>query len=239
MKMKSGVYLLHLTIRLYNAEYMYSPYSSANIKWFTPCPPRQPGQFTGQGGPRFTIPGVAKEIFLFFTSVIINVLVEETNRYASACLGDRLETWTAVTVDELSAHIGFMTLMGLLKLPSLCDYWTKDRVFHCSTIADLISRDRFLTIHRYLHLTNNEMLSTPGSQDYDKLGKIRPIITAISERFAAIYEAGKNISKDEAMIPFKGLSTMKQYLTLKPVKWGFKVWMRVEAENGYVSAFEG
>ena len=165
-------------------------------------------------------------------------MVEETNRYASACLGDRSETWTAVTADELCAYMGFMILMGLVKLPSLRDYWKKDRVFHYPPIADLISRDRFLAIHRYLHFTNNETLSTPGSHDYDKLGKIRPIITAISERFAAIYEPGKNISIDEAMIPFKGRSTMKQYLPLKPIKRGFKVWMRAEAENGYVSAFD-
>ena len=31
---------------------------------------------------------------------------------------------------------------------------------------------------------------------------------------------------------------MKQYLPMKPVKRGLKVWMWAEAENGYVSAFE-
>ena len=31
---------------------------------------------------------------------------------------------------------------------------------------------------------------------------------------------------------------MKQYLPMKPVKRGLKVWMRAEAENGYESAFE-
>ena len=31
---------------------------------------------------------------------------------------------------------------------------------------------------------------------------------------------------------------MKQYLPLKPIKRCFKVWMRAEAGNGYVSAFD-
>ena len=31
---------------------------------------------------------------------------------------------------------------------------------------------------------------------------------------------------------------MKQCVPLKPVKWGFKVWLRAKAENGYVSAFD-
>ena len=58
----------------------------------------------------------------------------------------------------------------------------------------------------------------PGSPGYDKLGKITPIITALLERFRAVYEPGKNISIDEAMIRFKGRSTIKQYLPMKPIK---------------------
>ena len=53
-----------------------------------------------------------------------------------------------------------------------------------------------------------------------------------------MYEPRKNISTDEAMIQFKGGSTIKQYLAMKPIKRGIKVWMWAEAENGYVSAFE-
>ena len=45
------------------------------------------------------------------------------------------------------------------------------------------------------------------------------------------------LSIDEAMIPFKGRSTMKQYLPLKPVKRGFKVWAISDATNGYMYDF--
>ena len=37
---------------------------------------------------------------------------------------------------------------------------------------------------------------------------------------------------------FKGRSTLKQYMPKKPVRRGIKVWMRADAESGYVSAFE-
>ena len=40
------------------------------------------------------------------------------------------------------------------------------------------------------------------------------------------------------MIPFKGQSSLKQYMPEKPVQREFKVWMRAEAVNGYVSGFE-
>ena len=40
------------------------------------------------------------------------------------------------------------------------------------------------------------------------------------------------------MIPFKGRSSMKQYMPKKPVKRGFKIWMRADAVNGYVSELD-
>jgi len=39
------------------------------------------------------------------------------------------------------------------------------------------------------------------------------------------------------MIPFKGHSSLKQYLPLKPVKHGFKVWVRADSTNGYICDF--
>ena len=45
------------------------------------------------------------------------------------------------------------------------------------------------------------------------------------------------VSCDEAMIPFKGCSSMKQYLPLKPVKRTFKVLAMSDAINGYMCDF--
>ena len=40
------------------------------------------------------------------------------------------------------------------------------------------------------------------------------------------------------MIPFKGRSSLKQYIPNKPIKRGIKVWVRADAVNGYVCQFE-
>ena len=47
-----------------------------------------------------------------------------------------------------------------------------------------------------------------------------------------------NISVNEAMIRFKGCSTLKQYMPKKPIKCGIKVWALSDAENGYMSEFD-
>ena len=40
------------------------------------------------------------------------------------------------------------------------------------------------------------------------------------------------------MVKFKGRSSLKQYLPKKPVKRGFKIWMRANSDSGYISKFE-
>ena len=197
-------------------------------------------EFKQKPGPKLTIPGIVKEIFfLFFTTPLLELIVEESNRYAAECMGpEKYDKWTEITVEELCAYMGFMLLMGIVHLPSVDDYWKNDEVYHYSPIAGRISRNRFRELHRYLHFVDNSTLAPPGSPEYDRLGKVRPIVETLAERVAAVYEPGKEVSIDEAMIPFKGRSCLKHYIPLKPVKRGIKVWARADASNGYVSAFQ-
>ena len=40
------------------------------------------------------------------------------------------------------------------------------------------------------------------------------------------------------MIPFKGRSSLKQYMPKKPVRRGIKVWALADALNGYIANFQ-
>ena len=62
---------------------------------------------------------------------------------------------------------------------------------------------------------------------YHHQGKLCPLL--LSDQFAADYNPAKEISVDQAMIPFKGRSSLNQYLALKPIKRGIKVWMPADA----------
>ena len=89
--------------------------------------------------------------------------------YALECMGgEKFAKWTAVTVEELEAYMGFMILMGIVNLPALRDYWQKDEIFHYSPIARRISRDRFMELTRYLHFADNSSLAPPGTPGYDQ-----------------------------------------------------------------------
>ena len=48
----------------------------------------------------------------------------------------------------------------------------------------------------------------------------------------------KYLSVDKAMVKFKGRLGMKQYMPMKPVKCGIKVWVCAEAPSGFVCDFQ-
>ena len=116
-----------------------------------------------------------------------------------------------------------MILMGI-KLPEVRDYWSNSEYLHYSPITDRITRDRFEQITRYLHFTENDTLPVRGEEGYSRTQKVDPVISALKQNFQAAYYPNREVSIDGAMIPFKGQSSMKQYVPLKPVKRGFKVW---------------
>ena len=196
---------------------------------------------TVQAGPTVPLPGSIMEIFrLLFTPTLILMIVEQTNLYVSQVMTEEAYAkFVPVTQAEIEAYMGFMILMGINQLPSLYHYWKRDPQFHYSPIADRITRDRFLEISRYLHFTNNSMYNLQRTDEqYDKIWKVRPIVNALHDSFLQNYNPHNAVSIDEAMIPFKGRSTLKQYLPKKPTKRGIKVWVRADAKNGYVSEFQ-
>ena len=57
-------------------------------------------------------------------------------------------------------------------------------------------------------------------------------------KFAEAYEPHRDVAVDEAMIKFQGISSLKQYMPMKPTKRGIKVWVAADSTNGYFSMFE-
>ena len=58
------------------------------------------------------------------------------------------------------------------------------------------------------------------------------------EKFLSNFEPHCEQAVDEAMIPFQGRSSIKQYMPLKPIKRGFKVWVRGDSPTGYFCEFD-
>ena len=88
----------------------------------------------------------------------------------------RKNAWTTST-DETKAFIGFVILMGVVKLLDI--YWSSSEVLHCFPVASRITRKRFLELWRYLHFVDNNALPVRGEEGYDCLSKVCPMIEAL------------------------------------------------------------
>jgi len=144
-------------------------------------------------------------------------------------------TWTDVTLEEMKAYYGLLILMGIMRYDRDEMYWTNNADIWLvgSRFGEVMSRNRFFQIRRYLHFSD-ESQAAP----HDKLHKIDFILKSLRESFRSEYLPHREISVDEAMVPFKGRLGIKQYMKDKPVKWGVKLWVAADAVSAYCLNFE-
>jgi len=95
-----------------------------------------------------------------------------------------------------------------------------------------------MDILRFLHFTDNSSLPDRADPKYDRLCRIHPVIEAVQQACVRNFHGFQHQSIDEAMIAFKGRSSMKQYMPKKPTKWGFKVWVQSDSRSGYIHQME-
>ena len=108
-------------------------------------------------------------------------------------------------------------------------YWSNDEALGVLAIKKAMSRNRFAKIQQYFHL--NELRKEDVG--YDRLQKIRPLLSICKETFRANFIPARELSIDGGMVKFKGRLGFVQYMPMKPTKRGIKVWMLASPANGY------
>ncbi|KAL5491023.1 hypothetical protein EMCRGX_G016237 [Ephydatia muelleri] len=175
---------------------------------------------------------------LFFSDEMLDGIVDASNEYAKVTMpAEKVRKWEKYTVNDLKAYLGFQTLMSINRLPSYTDYWSKNPNMRYRPVADRISRDRFRELQRYLHFIDSTTIIPRGQTGHDRLGKIRPILTYVTRECNDVYSPSKEVTVDEAMIKFQGRCSLQQYLPMKPIKRGIKVWVLADSCTGYFFNF--
>ncbi|XP_054256976.1 piggyBac transposable element-derived protein 4-like [Macrosteles quadrilineatus] len=195
--------------------------------------------FSSPVGLRVPIPGENKPADFFqllFDDVLLESIVKETNSYAKELFlskdhseKSRISSWKNLTLNEFKVFLGLLLHMGHIKLPKIQDYWKKDKLFK-TCFGEYMARDRFLLILRCLHFVRADATST------DRLHKIRSIVDYFNNKMINIYNAGKELSLDEAMVLWRGRLAFKQYIKGKRHKYGIKLYVLTEP-NGLILKF--
>ena len=162
----------------------------------------------------------------------INLILFETNRM-------RLETnktkYRPVEELEMRKFLGICLYMSVVDLPFRRMYWS--RATRQPIVANALSINRFEEILSLLHVNDNQLQSVNGTEGYDRLYKVRPLLTNINRNFSNCAQLEKFMAIDEQIIPFKGRHSLKVYMRNKPKKWGYKVWA-LAGQYGYLYKFQ-
>uniref|UniRef100_A0A3B5A841 PiggyBac transposable element-derived protein 4-like n=1 Tax=Stegastes partitus TaxID=144197 RepID=A0A3B5A841_9TELE len=197
------------------------------------CSARPPGsQLNG------TADYTALQLFQqFFTTKVLKTLITNTNMHGRTAYSP----WVDITLKDVFSFLSVVIYMGIVKVPSLTDYWRQGRLYSLSFPGSVISGKKFLLILHALHLSNprddakNE--KARGTAAFDRLGKIKPLYNEIRSACRNNYQPGQHISIDERMVASKARTIFKQYLKSKPVRWDFKLFVLADSESGYTWDF--
>ncbi|XP_055452909.1 piggyBac transposable element-derived protein 1 isoform X2 [Psammomys obesus] len=164
------------------------------------------------------------ELFeLFFDDETFNLIVNETNNYASQ-KNVRLE----VTVQEIRCVFGVLLWSGFVRRPRRGMYWEVSDSDQ-SLVRNAIKRDRFELIFSYLHFADNSHLDQK-----DKFSKLRPLIRQMNKNFLLYAPLEEYYCFDKSMCEcFDG----DQFLNGKPLRIGYKIWCGTTTQ-GYLVWFE-
>ena len=153
----------------------------------------------------------------FFSDDLLDVIVEESNLYSVQKHPDKR---LALSKNELEQFLGTLFAMSLVKLSNSRMYW-KGKL-HCPMITEVMTRDRWEEIKANIHFQDNTKDFPKTDPNHDVLFKVRPLLTHLSAKFREI-PMTQRLCIDEQMVPFKGVSSIKQYLPGKSHKWGYKI----------------
>ncbi|XP_027814842.1 piggyBac transposable element-derived protein 1 [Ovis aries] len=160
---------------------------------------------------------------LFFDDETFNLIVSETNNYAS-----QKNVNLEVTVQEVRCVFGVLLLSGLVRRPSRGMYWEMSDADQ-NLVRDAIRRDRFELIFSYLHFADNSHLD-----QNDKFTKLRPLIKQMNKNFLLYAPLEEYYCFDKTMCE---CFDSDQFLNGKSVRIGYKIWCGATTE-GYLVWFE-
>ena len=162
----------------------------------------------------------------FIDPSLIDTFVTNTNLYATT---RRATAWEPVTTEEMWRYLAVRIRQGIVRLPELHQYW--EAQYRDSYISQLMTRNRFLQLHRYFHIVP----PVPRGQRQTVVEKTAPFYHQCQRLFQEYYVPGCDFAIDETMILFEGRSDWITIIKGKPIPVGYKIY--TVAAGGYLLGF--
>lgn len=156
---------------------------------------------------------------LFWNDELTSLISEQTNLYSV----QKSDKSIATSKDEIEMFLGMQMYMSIVRLPSYVMYWSTETRY--APVADVMPIGRYKKLRQYLHVNDNTLAGSEENKN-NRLYKIQPVLEHVRNNCQKIVPEVEN-SIDEQIIPAKTrYSGIRQYNPKKPVKWGFKNFVR-------------
>lgn len=173
---------------------------------------------------------------LYFSTSVINTIIDNTNANAAKRLqaGKKFK-WEVLTERDFYVFLAILIFSGLVTVHHRSDYWRKKWPYNFPFPSNKMTRGRFEAILWSLHLSNpkedEKNDSKRNTAEYNRLFKIKPLYTEIVDACRVYFQPYQNISISERMVTTKAQINMKHYMRSKPTKWGYKLFVLVDAST--------
>lgn len=129
---------------------------------------------------------------------------------------------------EIAIVLGCTLVMSYNKLPALRHYWSNHTSVGNTIVKNSTSRNRFTLLLSKFYFNDPEKQNSNSKTYY-----VDELINCLKYNFQKCRSDSSRQSIDESMVKFKARSGLKQYMPMKPVKRGIKIWVRSDAFPGY------
>lgn len=175
----------------------------------------------------------------FVDTDIINMIVVHTNEYLESVAANYgRETYTRPTNNtEIEALLGLLLLAGVKK----CNHLNAEDLFKTNGTAPemfrlTMSLQRFRILLRYLRFDN--LQDREDRRSVDKLAPIRDLFSIFVANCKKNYNLSQQVTVDEKLEAFRGRCGFRQYMPLKPNKYGIKIFALCDAKMFYTANLE-
>ena len=139
---------------------------------------------------------------LLLTKDALELVLNNTNKYSrwkqDQEARQELPPWKKqLTMDELQAFIAINIVMGINQLPSYSLYWSKSPFVGNAAIKKTMSKHRYEAISEFLHISDREQEAPRNTREYDRIGKIRPLLDEVCPNFSKFNLPSKDQTIDE------------------------------------------